>query len=64
MERTMFVAHPHNFLIDQPEVTQAIHAGLLQAFEEDRVMTTARQRNLKRDPGFRRVPFGVEIGQC
>jgi len=55
-----FFAHPHNFLLDRPEVTREIHAGVVQAFEEDRAMITAQQRNLARDPSFRMVPLGVD----
>jgi vanillate O-demethylase monooxygenase subunit len=55
-----FFAHPHNFLIDQPEVTAAIHAGIIQAFEEDRVMITAQQQNLALDPSFKMVPLSVD----
>ena len=55
-----FFAHPHNFLLERPEVTREIHAGIVQAFEEDRAMITAQQRNLLRDPAFRMVPLGVD----
>lgn len=55
-----FFAHPHNFLIDRPEVTAEIHAGIVHAFEEDREMITAQQRNLALDPDFRMVPLGVD----
>jgi vanillate O-demethylase monooxygenase subunit len=50
-----FFAHPHNFLIDQPEVTRGIHEGILTAFEEDRIMITAQQRNLALTPKFHMV---------
>jgi phenylpropionate dioxygenase-like ring-hydroxylating dioxygenase large terminal subunit len=55
-----FFAHPHNFLIDQPEVTAEIHAGIIQAFEEDRLMITAQHQNLAADPDFNMVPFGID----
>lgn len=55
-----FFAHPHNFLIDRPEVTQEIHAGVIQAFEEDRDMITAQHENLALDPGFKMVPLSVD----
>ena len=48
-----FFAHPHNFAIDQPEVTQSIHDSVVTAFEEDRAMITAQARNLERRPGFK-----------
>jgi phenylpropionate dioxygenase-like ring-hydroxylating dioxygenase large terminal subunit len=55
-----FFAHPHNFLIDQPEVTREIHAGIAQAFEEDRAMITSQQENLALDPNFKMVPLSVD----
>jgi vanillate O-demethylase monooxygenase subunit len=55
-----FFAHPHNFLIDQPEVTRGIHEGILTAFEEDRVMITAQQRNLSLNPKFHMLPLDVD----
>ena len=55
-----FFAHPHNFLIDQPEVTGEIHAGIAHAFEEDRAMITSQQENLALDPNFRMVPLSVD----
>jgi vanillate O-demethylase monooxygenase subunit len=56
-----FFGHPHNFLIDRPEVTDEIHAGLLQAFEEDRVMISAQQRNLAAVRDFTMVPFAMDL---
>jgi vanillate O-demethylase monooxygenase subunit len=55
-----FFAHPHNFLIDSPDVTEQIHQSIIQAFEEDRDMIRAQQQNLRRDPGFEMVPLGVD----
>ena len=55
-----FFAHPHNFLIDRPEVTADIHAGIEQAFEEDRVMITSQQQNMAIDPTFKMVPLSVD----
>jgi phenylpropionate dioxygenase-like ring-hydroxylating dioxygenase large terminal subunit len=55
-----FFAHPHNFMIDQPQVTKEIHAGVVQAFEEDRQMITSQQQNLALDPSFKMVPLGVD----
>lgn len=56
-----FFAHPRNFLLDRPEVTAEIHAGLIRAFEEDRAMITSQQRNLALDPGFTMMPLGSDI---
>lgn len=55
-----FFAHPHNFLIDKPEVTQEIHAGIVYAFEEDRDMITSQHENLALDPSFKMVPLSVD----
>lgn len=55
-----FFAHPHNFLIDQPEVTRAITASLHVAFEEDRGMITAQQKNLALDPSFQMMPMAAD----
>ena len=43
-----FYGQPHNFLIDQPEVTQSIHAAVVRAFAEDRMIIHAQARNLSR----------------
>jgi vanillate O-demethylase monooxygenase subunit len=55
-----FFAHPHNFLIDQPEVTREIHAGIVQAFEEDRAMISGQQENLALDPSFKMLSLSVD----
>lgn len=56
-----FFAHPHNFMIDQPEVTQRIMNNLLVAFEEDRAIITAQQRNLDLDPSFTMRPMAADL---
>ncbi|MBY0509244.1 MAG: aromatic ring-hydroxylating dioxygenase subunit alpha [Rhodospirillaceae bacterium] len=60
-----FFAHPHNFLIDRPDVTQSIHNGILTAFDEDREMITAQDRNLRLDPDFKMAVLSVDaaVGQ-
>jgi phenylpropionate dioxygenase-like ring-hydroxylating dioxygenase large terminal subunit len=55
-----FFAHPHNFLLDQPAVTQEIQDGVITAFEEDRAMIMAQQKNLLMDENFKMVPFSVD----
>ncbi len=55
-----FFAHPHNFAIDQPEVTASIHQSVVTAFDEDRAMIMAQQRQLALDPDFRMVPLGID----
>jgi phenylpropionate dioxygenase-like ring-hydroxylating dioxygenase large terminal subunit len=47
-----FYCHPHNFAIDQPEVTASIHQSVADAFEEDRAMIEAQGKNLAIDPTF------------
>jgi phenylpropionate dioxygenase-like ring-hydroxylating dioxygenase large terminal subunit len=55
-----FFAHPHNFRIDEPGVTRGIHEGILVAFEEDRVMITAQQRNLALNVKFHMVALDCD----
>jgi vanillate O-demethylase monooxygenase subunit len=55
-----FFAHPHNFAIDQPEITHSIHQAVVDAFDEDRDIITAQQKNLSLDPTFKMMPFGID----
>ncbi|WP_042881996.1 aromatic ring-hydroxylating dioxygenase subunit alpha [Cupriavidus necator] len=55
-----FFAHPHNFAIDQPEVTRSIHQSVVAAFDEDRDIITAQQRSLALAPDFRMIPFSID----
>jgi len=55
-----FFAHPHNFAIDQPEVTRSIHQSVVAAFDEDRDIITAQQRSLALDPDFKMIPFSID----
>lgn len=55
-----FFAHPHNFAIDQPDVTRSIHQSVVDAFDEDRDIITAQQKNLALDPAFEMTPFGID----
>ncbi|MEQ8349002.1 MAG: aromatic ring-hydroxylating dioxygenase subunit alpha [Sneathiellaceae bacterium] len=55
-----FFAHPHNFALDRPEVTEAIHANVVKAFAEDHAMIHAQDAMLKLDPEFRMVPIGAD----
>ena len=57
-----FFAHPHNFLIDQPEVTRSIMQNIAIAFEEDRGIITAQAKNLALDPGFQMLPMAADLG--
>ena len=55
-----FFAHPHNFSIDQPEVTRKIHQAVVDAFDEDRDIITAQQKSLALAPDFKMVAFGID----
>ncbi|AYY57634.1 aromatic ring-hydroxylating dioxygenase subunit alpha [Burkholderia multivorans] len=55
-----FFSHPHNFAIDRPEVTRSIHQSVVDAFDEDRDIITAQQKNLALDPAFEMMPFGID----
>lgn len=55
-----FFAHPHNFSIDQPEVTRSVHESVVRAFDEDRRIITAQQRSLALAPDFKMIPFGID----
>ncbi|MBU9553341.1 aromatic ring-hydroxylating dioxygenase subunit alpha [Burkholderia multivorans] len=54
-----FFAQPHN-LGPEPEVTEAIHAGMVDAFLEDHAVITEQARMLERSPAMRMVPLGVD----
>ena len=43
-----FFAQPHNFLIEQPEITRVIHEAVVKAFMEDFRMIHDQARNLRR----------------
>ena len=55
-----FFAHPHNFSIDKPDVTKSIHQNVVTAFEEDRAIISAQQKNLSLDPDFKMMPFAMD----
>ena len=55
-----FFAHPHNFALDQPEVTKSIHQAVVDAFDEDRDIITAQQKSLALAPDFKMVAFGID----
>jgi Vanillate O-demethylase oxygenase C-terminal domain len=55
-----FFAQPHNFAIDDPEVTKSIHQNIVAAFGEDREIITAQQRNLALDPDFKMLAFTMD----
>lgn len=55
-----FFAQPHDFALDQPEVTQALHAIIEKAFAEDAHMIGAQQRVLALDPDFVMLPLAMD----
>ena len=55
-----FFSHPHNFAIDQPEITRSIHQSVVDAFDEDRDIITAQQKNLVLDSSFKMMAFGID----
>jgi phenylpropionate dioxygenase-like ring-hydroxylating dioxygenase large terminal subunit len=60
-----FFCQPHNFDIDNPATTDAIHQVLVTAFEEDRRMISGQSRMLAFDPDFPMLPIGADaaLGQ-
>lgn len=57
-----FFAHPHNFAIDQPEVTASVHQSVVAAFEEDRAMISAQAASLALEPDFEMIPIRADEG--
>lgn len=55
-----FFSHPHNFAIDEPEVTASIHQAVVTAFDEDREIITAQKMSLDLAPDFKMVPFAMD----
>ena len=55
-----FFAHPHNFSLDKPEVTAAVHEAVVRAFEEDRDIVSGQAANLALAPDFKMIPFGID----
>lgn len=47
-----FFSHPHNFAIDQPEITASIHQSVVDAFAEDKAMILAQARSLSLKSDF------------
>lgn len=55
-----FFSQAHNFSLDDPSVTDRLHAGLLAGFKEDWEMLHAQARVLDLDPAFKMMPLGVD----
>lgn len=55
-----FFCHPHNFAIDQPQVTASIHQSVVTAFDEDRRMISAQAHSLDLMPDFKMIPIRAD----
>lgn len=55
-----FFAQPHNFDIDNPATTNAVHQVLVTAFEEDRRMIGGQSRMLHFDPDVPMMAIGAD----
>ncbi|MDE1949374.1 MAG: aromatic ring-hydroxylating dioxygenase subunit alpha [Burkholderiales bacterium] len=55
-----FFSQLHDFALDQPEVTRAIHSIIEQAFKEDERMIGGQQRTLALDPSFEMLPLAMD----
>lgn len=55
-----FFSQPHNFAKGNPALTEAVHQGILTAFEEDRRTIHAQQRSLAADPAFPMLLLGMD----
>ena len=57
-----FFCQPHNFAVDQPEVTRKVMEAVHMAFMEDKHMISAQAAVLRRDPDFRMIPIKADEG--
>jgi len=48
-----FFAHPHNFAIEDPEVTASIHQSVVEAFAEDKEIILAQAKSLALKSNFK-----------
>jgi phenylpropionate dioxygenase-like ring-hydroxylating dioxygenase large terminal subunit len=55
-----FFQESHPASIADAQITEALHQGLLAAFEEDRAMITAQARNLALKPGTPMLPLHMD----
>jgi phenylpropionate dioxygenase-like ring-hydroxylating dioxygenase large terminal subunit len=53
---------PHNFAVDQPEVTRKVMDAVELAFGEDKAMITSQVQNLERAPHFRSTAIRADEG--
>jgi vanillate O-demethylase monooxygenase subunit len=57
-----FWAHNRDFATDKPELTTYIHGQVVKAFDEDRDIIEAQQRNLDLDPDVPMISVGADWG--
>ena len=57
-----FFCQAHHFMLDRPEITEAIFQDVVKAFAEDRSIIEAQQRNLNLDPHFKPVATAHDSG--
>ncbi|WP_095059473.1 aromatic ring-hydroxylating dioxygenase subunit alpha [Pseudomonas sp. Irchel s3f7] len=55
-----FFSQPHNFAIEDPKVTEAIHQEVVKAFQEDSDIIHAQDRMLKLAPDFKMISIGAD----
>jgi phenylpropionate dioxygenase-like ring-hydroxylating dioxygenase large terminal subunit len=53
---------PHNFSVDDPEVTRSVMNAVEKAFLEDKAMITSQARSLDLEPDFRMIPIRADEG--
>jgi len=53
---------PHNFAVDQPEVTRKVMDAVETAFLEDKAMISAQAHSLDLEPDFRMIPIKADEG--
>ena len=59
-----FFGQPHNFAIEQPEITRSIHDSVVKAFEEDHQMIHSQARNLRRKGSGPFVPKAIRADEA
>lgn len=55
-----FFSQAHDFALDDPRVTEQLHADIVAAFKEDWDMIHAQFRTLSLDPDFKMMPLPVD----
>lgn len=57
-----FFAHPHNWGFEHEGLTDKLHAGVVEAFQEDRSIIEAQQRVIDLNPYARMAAIGHDVG--